>query len=363
MKTSDFDFQLPEELIAQTPLERRDSSRLLTLDKNTGAVGHQHFYDLPRFLRPGDCLVLNDSRVLPARLIGHRPTGGACEVLLLADRGGDLWECLVRPGRKLKPGAQVLFGDGQLTATVEAELNDGKRAVRFHYQGIFLEILERLGRMPLPPYIKAELQDQERYQTVYSKVVGSAAAPTAGLHFTPELLEQVREMGVKVCYVTLHVGLGTFRPVKAEEITDHEMHSEFCMISRETAGVINETKKNGGRIICVGTTSCRTVESFAAEDGTMSERSGWTNIFIYPGYKFKVLDALITNFHLPQSTLIMLVSALAGREHVLAAYEEAVREKYRFFSFGDAMFIASGIDENSEKPENPEKSTVSGDNR
>ncbi len=340
MKTSDFDFQLPEELIAQTPLERRDSSRLLTLDKNTGAVGHQHFYDLPRFLRPGDCLVLNDSRVLPARLIGHRPTGGACEVLLLADRGGYLWECLVRPGRKLKPGAQVLFGDGQLTATVEAELNDGKRAVRFHYQGIFLEILERLGRMPLPPYIKAELQDQERYQTVYSKVVGSAAAPTAGLHFTPELLEQVREMGVKVCYVTLHVGLGTFRPVKAEEITDHEMHSEFCMISRETAGVINETKKNGGRIICVGTTSCRTVESFAAEDGTMSERSGWTNIFIYPGYKFKVLDALITNFHLPQSTLIMLVSALAGRESILAAYETAVRERYRFFSFGDAMMIA-----------------------
>ena len=352
MKTSDFDFQLPEELIAQTPLERRDSSRLLTLDKNTGAVGHQHFYDLPRFLRPGDCLVLNDSRVLPARLIGHRPTGGACEVLLLADRGGDLWDCLVRPGRKLKPGAQVLFGDGQLTATVEAELNDGKRAVRFHYQGIFLEILERLGRMPLPPYIKAELQDQERYQTVYSKVVGSAAAPTAGLHFTPELLEQVREMGVKVCYVTLHVGLGTFRPVKAEEITDHEMHSEFCMISRETAGVINETKKNGGRIICVGTTSCRTVESFAAEDGTMSERSGWTNIFIYPGYKFKVLDALITNFHLPQSTLIMLVSALAGRESILAAYETAVRERYRFFSFGDAMFIGSRIDEpESKKPE------------
>ena len=340
MKTSDFDFQLPEELIAQTPLERRDASRLLTLDRESGAVGHHHFYDLPRFLRPGDCLVLNDSRVLPARLIGHRPTGGACEVLLLVDKGGDLWECLVRPGRKLKPGAQVIFGDGQLTATVEEELNDGKRTVRFHYQGIFLEILEQLGRMPLPPYIKAELQDQERYQTVYSKVVGSAAAPTAGLHFTPELLEQVGEMGVKVCYVTLHVGLGTFRPVKAEEITDHEMHSEFCQISQETADIINETKRNGGRVICVGTTSCRTVESFAAEDGTMLERSGWTNIFIYPGYKFKVLDALITNFHLPQSTLIMLVSALAGREHVLAAYEEAVREKYRFFSFGDAMMIA-----------------------
>ena len=340
MKTSDFDFQLPEELIAQTPLERRDASRLLTLDRESGAVGHHHFYDLPRFLRPGDCLVLNDSRVLPARLIGHRPTGGACEVLLLVDKGGDLWECLVRPGRKLKPGAQVIFGDGQLTATVEEELNDGKRTVRFHYQGIFLEILEQLGRMPLPPYIKAELQDQERYQTVYSKVVGSAAAPTAGLHFTPELLKQVQEMGVKVCYVTLHVGLGTFRPVKAEDIADHEMHSEFCQISQETADIINETKRNGGRVICVGTTSCRTVESFAAEDGTMSERSGWTSIFIYPGYKFKVLDALITNFHLPQSTLIMLVSALAGREHVLAAYEEAVREKYRFFSFGDAMFIS-----------------------
>ncbi len=339
MKTSDFDFQLPEELIAQTPLERRDASRLLTLDKHTGAVGHHHFYELPKFLRPGDCLVLNDSRVLPARLIGRRRTGGACEVLLLVDKGGDLWECLVRPGRKLKPGAQVIFGDGQLTATVEAELNDGKRAVRFHYQGIFLEILEQLGRMPLPPYIKAELQDQERYQTVYSKVVGSAAAPTAGLHFTPELLEQVRDMGVKVCCVTLHVGLGTFRPVKAEEIQDHEMHSEFCMISRETADTINETRARGGRVICVGTTSCRTVESFAAEDGTLSERSGWTNIFIYPGYQFKVLDALITNFHLPQSTLIMLVSALAGREHILSAYQEAVKERYRFFSFGDAMFI------------------------
>jgi len=340
LKTADFDFKLPEELIAQTPLERRDASRLLTLDKSTGAVGHHHFYDLPRFLRPGDCLVLNDSRVLPARLIGHRPTGGACEVLLLVDRGGDLWECLVRPGRKLKPGAQVIFGDGQLTATIEAELNDGKRAVRFHYQGIFLEILEQLGRMPLPPYIKAELEDQERYQTVYSRVVGSAAAPTAGLHFTPELLKQVQSMGVKVCCVTLHVGLGTFRPVKAEDIQDHEMHSEFCMISRETADIINETKQSGGRVICVGTTSCRTIESFASEDGTMAERSGWTNIFIYPGYKFKVLDALITNFHLPQSTLIMLVSALAGREHVLAAYEEAVRERYRFFSFGDAMMIA-----------------------
>ena len=341
MKTSDFDFYLPEELIAQTPLERRDASRLLTLDKHTGAVEHHHFYELPQFLKPGDCLVLNDSRVLPARLIGHRPTGGACEVLLLVDRGDKCWECLVRPGRKLRPGAQVIFGEGkELTATIEEELEDGKRLVRFHYEGIFLEILEHLGKMPLPPYIKEELQDNERYQTVYSKVVGSAAAPTAGLHFTPELLKKVQEMGVKVCYVTLHVGLGTFRPVKAEDIQDHEMHSEFCMISQETADVINETKRSGGRVICVGTTSCRTIESFAAEDGTMTERSGWTNIFIYPGYRFKVLDALITNFHLPQSTLIMLVSALAGREHVLAAYEEAVKERYRFFSFGDAMFIS-----------------------
>lgn len=340
MKTSDFDFYLPEELIAQTPLERRDSSRLLTLDKHTGETGHHHFFDLPGFLKAGDCLVLNNSRVLPARLIGHRPTGGVCEVLLLSDKGGNLWECLVRPGRKLKPGAQVIFGDGQLTATIEAEVEDGKRLVRFHYQGIFLEILEQLGKMPLPPYIKAELQDNERYQTVYSKVVGSAAAPTAGLHFTPELLQKIREMGVKVCYITLHVGLGTFRPVKAENILEHEMHSEFCEISQETADIINETRKNGGRVICVGTTSCRTIESFAADDGTMTARSGWTNIFIYPGYQFKALDALITNFHLPQSTLIMLVSALAGREHVLAAYQEAVEQRYRFFSFGDAMLIS-----------------------
>ena len=340
LKTSDFDYELPEELIAQTPLERRDSSRLMTLDKYTGETGHWHFYDLPRFLRPGDCLVLNDSRVLPARLIGHRPTGGACEVLLLVDRGDNLWECLVRPGRKLHPGAQVIFGEGQLTATVEEEIEDGKRLVRFHYQGIFLEILEQLGKMPLPPYIKAELEDNERYQTVYSKVVGSAAAPTAGLHFTPELLKQVQDMGVKVCCVTLHVGLGTFRPVKAEDIQDHTMHSEFCMISQETADQINQTKREGGRVICVGTTSCRTIESFAAEDGTLTARSGWTSIFIYPGYRFKVLDALITNFHLPQSTLVMLVSALAGREHVLSAYAQAVQERYRFFSFGDAMLIA-----------------------
>ncbi len=340
MKTSDFNYYLPEELIAQTPLEHRDDSRLMTLDKNTGKVGHQHFYDLPKYLRAGDCLILNNSRVLPARLIGHRPTGGACEVLLLKDRGEDLWECLVRPGRKLKPGATVQFGEGQLNAEIEAEIEDGKRLVRFHYKGIFLEVLEQLGRMPLPPYIKAELQDNERYQTVYSKVLGSTAAPTAGLHFTPELLEQIQAMGVKLAYVTLHVGLGTFRPVKAEDIEEHEMHSEYCEIPQETADIINETKRNGGRVICVGTTSCRTVESFASEDGTMTARSGWTNIFIYPGYRFKAMDALVTNFHLPESTLIMLVSALAGRDHVLAAYEEAVRERYRFFSFGDAMFIA-----------------------
>ena len=341
MKPSDFDFYLPEELIAQTPLERRDSSRLLTLDKCTGEIAHRHFYELPQLLRPGDCLVLNNSRVLPARLIGHRlPGGGACEVLLLTDKGDGLWECLVRPGRKLKPGAQVSFGEGHLTATVEAEASGGNRLVRFHYQGIFLEVLEELGKMPLPPYIKEELQDNERYQTVYSKINGSAAAPTAGLHFTPELLRQIQEMGVKLCYVTLHVGLGTFRPVKAEDISEHEMHSEYCMIPEETARTINETKRNGGRVICVGTTSCRTVESFGAEDGTLKESAGWTSIFIYPGYRFKVLDALVTNFHLPQSTLIMLVSALAGREHVLSAYEEAVKERYRFFSFGDAMFIS-----------------------
>ncbi len=339
MKTSDFNFELPEELIAQTPLERRDGSRLLTLDKTTGEISHQHFYDLPSMLRPGDCLVLNNSRVLPARLLGRRSGGGACEVLLLIDRGEKVWECLVRPGKKLRTGARITFGEGELTAEVVGEVEGGNRLVRFEYEGIFLEVLERLGKMPLPPYIREELEDGERYQTVYSKVVGSAAAPTAGLHFTNELLKQVQSMGVKVCYVTLHVGLGTFRPVKAENLDEHEMHSEYCVISQETADVINETKKNGGRVICVGTTSCRTIESWANEDGTMEAKAGWTNIFIYPGYHFKVLDALVTNFHLPESTLIMLVSALAGREHVLAAYEEAVRERYRFFSFGDAMFI------------------------
>lgn len=340
MKTSDFNFELPEELIAQTPLERRDSSRLLTLDKRTGDTRHRHFSDIADMLRPGDCLVLNNSRVLPARLIGRRETGGACEVLLLIDRGENVWECLVRPGRKLKPGTKVIFGDGELSGEIVAEVEGGNRLVRFSYDGIFLEVLERLGRMPLPPYIKTELQESERYQTVYSKVVGSAAAPTAGLHFTPELLYALEQKGVKLCYVTLHVGLGTFRPVKAAEITEHEMHSEYCVIPQETADIINETKRNGGRVICVGTTSCRTIESWAGQDGIMKASAGWTNIFIYPGYRFKVLDALITNFHLPESTLIMLVSALAGRENVLAAYREAVEEKYRFFSFGDAMFIS-----------------------
>ena len=342
MKTSDFYYDLPPELIAQTPLERRDGSRLMLLNKETGAVEHRHFYDLPQYLHPGDCLVLNDSRVLPARLLGRRdPSGGAVEVLLLVDKGDKKWECLVRPGRKLHPGQKVSFGDGSLlTAEILEELPGGNRIVKFDHEGIFLEILERLGKMPLPPYIKTELNDPERYQTVYSRAVGSAAAPTAGLHFTGELLAQVEAMGVKVCYVTLHVGLGTFRPVKEDDPTEHEMHSEYCMISAETARTINETKKSGGRVICVGTTSCRTLESWAAGDGTLKESAGWTNIYIYPGYRFKVLDALVTNFHLPESTLIMLVSALAGRENVLRAYAEAVKEKYHFFSFGDAMFIS-----------------------
>ena len=339
MKTSDFYYDLPQELIAQTPLDRRDESRLMTLDKRTGETAHQHFYDLPNLLRPGDCLVLNNSRVLPARLIGHRPTGGACEVLLLTDKGDNIWECLVRPGRKLREGAEITFGGGELTARILTVGENGNRLVQFSYEGIFLEVLERLGKMPLPPYIKEELQDQERYQTVYSKELGSAAAPTAGLHFTKELLEQVTALGVKVCYVTLHVGLGTFRPVSEENLEDHDMHSEFCVIPQETADIVNQTKAAGGRVICVGTTSCRTLESWAGEDGTLAASSGWTSIYIYPGYRFKVLDGLVTNFHLPESTLIMLVSALAGREHVLAAYQEAVKEKYRFFSFGDAMMI------------------------
>ena len=341
MKTSDFDYALPPELIAQTPAEQRDGSRLMCLDRETGAFYHHYFYDLPGFLRPGDCLILNDSRVLPARLLGNRlPGGGACEVLLLTDRGDNVWECIVRPGKHLRAGARLRFGDGELSAEVETVLPDGNRLVRFSYEGIFLEVLERLGKMPLPPYIKAELQDKERYQTVYSKVNGSAAAPTAGLHFTPELLKTIAAKGVKLGYVTLHVGLGTFRPVKEDELEAHEMHSEYCTVPEETARLIRETKARGGRVVCVGTTSCRTVESWAAEDGTVEAGAGWTDIYIYPGYRFKVMDALITNFHLPQSTLLMLVSAFAGRERVLAAYGEAVRERYRFFSFGDAMFIS-----------------------
>ena len=339
MKKSDFDFELPEELIAQTPIQQRDHSRLMHLDKQTGEISHEHFYDLPRFLKKGDCLVLNDSRVLPARLIGCRSTGGSVELVLLRDLGEGRWECLSRPGRKTKPGTELSFGGGELTATVESVAEGGNRIVKFHYEGIFLEVLERLGKMPLPPYIKEELQDAERYQTVYSREVGSAAAPTAGLHFTRELLAQIEAMGVNVCYVTLHVGLGTFRPVKEDEIENHEMHSEFCIIPERTARIVTETKKAGNRVIAVGTTSCRTLESFAQEDGSLPVSSGWTNIFIYPGYQFKCIDALITNFHLPESTLIMLVSALAGREHVLNAYKSAVEERYRFFSFGDAMMI------------------------
>ena len=339
MKTHDFYYDLPEELIAQTPLEKRDTSRLMVLDRQTGEVSHKHFYDILDYLQPGDCLVMNDSRVLPARLLGHRPTGGAVEVLLLRDLGNKRWECLCKPGRKMQVGNEVLFGNGELSATVVEVKEDGNRVVEFHYEGIFLEVLERLGKMPLPPYIKAELQDQERYQTVYSREVGSAAAPTAGLHWTKELLDKARAMGVKTAFVTLHVGLGTFCPVKAENILEHHMHSELCMMSAETAQILNETKQSGGRVICVGTTSCRTLESLAKEDGTFEASSKWTEIFIYPGYTFKAMDGLITNFHLPESTLVMLVSAFAGRDHVLSAYEQAVAERYRFFSFGDAMFI------------------------
>ena len=339
MKTHDFYYELPEELIAQTPLQQRDSSRMLVLDKQTGKVSHRHFYHILEYLKPGDTLVMNDSRVLPARLMGHRPTGGVVEVLLLRDLGDKQWECLCKPGRKMQVGSQVIFGDNELTAVVTEVKEDGNRVLAFDYEGVFLEVLERLGKMPLPPYIKAELKDQERYQTVYSKAVGSAAAPTAGLHFTNELLEKARQMGVQTAFVTLHVGLGTFRPVKAENITEHHMHSELCMMSEETANILNNTRRNGGRIICVGTTSCRTLESLVNEDGSFAAKSRWTDIFIYPGYTFRAMQGLITNFHLPESTLVMLVSAFAGREHVLDAYAEAVKEKYRFFSFGDAMLI------------------------
>ena len=339
MKKTDFSYELPEELIAQTPTERRDVSRLMVLEKNTGEILHRHFYDLPGFLHEGDCLVVNDSRVLPARLIGRRATGGVSEILLLKDLGEGKWECLVRPGRKMRSGTEVIFGSGELTAVVLDTVEDGNRIVQFSYEGIFLEILEQLGKMPLPPYIKEELQDNERYQTVYSREVGSAAAPTAGLHFTLELLDKIKEKGIPVCPVTLHVGLGTFRPVKEENIEDHPMHAEYCVIPSETARIVTETKQKGGRVIAVGTTSCRTLESFSRQDGSLPAASGWTDIFIYPGYRFKCVDALVTNFHLPESTLIMLVSALAGRETILRAYKTAVVERYRFFSFGDAMFI------------------------
>ena len=339
MKTSEFWYDLPEELIAQTPLQKRDTSRLLALDRVTGEITHKHFYDIIDYLKPGDCLVMTDSRVLPARLLGHRPTGGAVEVLLLRDLGDKKWECLCKPGRKMQVGNEVIFGSGELTATVTEVKDDGNRVVEFRYEGIFLEVLERLGKMPLPPYIKEELADQERYQTVFSREVGSAAAPTAGLHFTNDLLEKIRQKGVKTAFVTLHVGLGTFRPVKAENISEHHMHSELCMISEETARILNETKAEGGRVICVGTTSCRTLESLVNDDGSFDAKSKWTEIFIFPGYTFKAMDGLITNFHLPESTLVMLVSAFAGREHVLNAYAEAIRERYRFFSFGDAMCI------------------------
>ena len=340
MKTSDFYYDLPKELIAQDPLEDRSASRLMHLNKETGEYEHGHFRDILKYLKPGDCLVINDTKVIPARLYGSKVgTDAAIEILLLKRRENDIWETLVKPGKKCKVGTVISFGDGILTGEVVDIVDEGNRLIQFHYDGIFEEILDQLGEMPLPPYITHKLQDKNRYQTVYAKHEGSAAAPTAGLHFTKELLQQVQDAGVKIAHVTLHVGLGTFRPVKVDDVTQHHMHSEFYMVEEDQAKLINDTKAAGGRVICVGTTSCRTIESWAGEDGTMTATGGWTNIFIYPGYRFKVMDALITNFHLPESTLIMLVSALAGREHILAAYREAVREKYRFFSFGDAMFI------------------------
>ena len=340
MDVKDFWFDLPQELIAQDPLEDRSSSRLLVLDKYSGETEHRHFTDILEYLRKGDVLVINDTKVIPARLLGRRPGHEEeVEVLLLRRIEADLWECLVRPGKKLRPGAEVEFGDGLLTATVEEIVEEGNRLVRFHYEGIWEEVLDRLGQMPLPPYITHQLKDKNRYQTVYAEHEGSAAAPTAGLHFTKELLTRIEEMGVEIVHVTLHVGLGTFRPVKETDVLKHHMHSEFYVVTDEAAAAINAAKDEGRRVICVGTTSCRTVESASDETGHIRAGSSWTQIFIYPGYKFKVLDCLITNFHLPESTLIMLVSALAGREHVLAAYDEAVKERYRFFSFGDAMFI------------------------
>ncbi|MBR5798485.1 MAG: tRNA preQ1(34) S-adenosylmethionine ribosyltransferase-isomerase QueA [Lachnospiraceae bacterium] len=349
MKTSDFYFDLPEELIAQDPLLDRSASRLLMVDKNTGALKHEVFKNIKDYFKKGDCLVLNNTRVLPARLLGHKEdTGAAIEVLLLKRRDKDVWETLVKPGKKARPGARIVFGDGALTATVTDIVEEGNRLVKFDYEGIFEEVLDKLGEMPLPPYITHKLQDKNRYQTVYAKYDGSAAAPTAGLHFTDELLKEIEELGVKIAYVTLHVGLGTFRPVKADNILEHHMHSEYYQVTKEAADLINETKKAGGRVICVGTTSCRTVESAADENGLVQEGCDNTEIFIYPGYRFKVLDLLITNFHLPESTLVMLVSALAGRENVLNAYEEAVKEKYRFFSFGDACFFTDDFTKNWE---------------
>lgn len=340
MRTSDFYYELPQELIAQDPLEDRASSRLLVLDRSTGEVEHRKFRDILEYLNPGDCLVINDTKVIPARLIGSKEgTDAKIEVLLLKRKENDIWETLVKPGKKAKPGTVIRFGDGILKGTVVDVVEEGNRLIQFSYEGIFEEILDQLGQMPLPPYITHQLKDKNRYQTVYAKHEGSAAAPTAGLHFTKELLQEIEDRGVKIAHVTLHVGLGTFRPVKVENVLDHHMHSEFYVVEKSEAEKINSTKREGGRVICVGTTSCRTIESASDENGVLKAGSGWTDIFIYPGYQFKILDCLITNFHLPESTLVMLVSALAGREHVLAAYEEAVKERYRFFSFGDAMFI------------------------
>ena len=340
MNVKDFYFDFPQELIAQDPLEDRSASRLLVLDKETGEVTHRHFRDIKEYLKPGDCLVINDTKVIPARLLGtKKDTGAKIEVLLLKRREDDIWETLVKPGKKARPGAELEFGEGLLKATVVEVADEGNRLIQFHYDGIFEEILDQLGQMPLPPYITHQLKDKNRYQTVYAKHQGSAAAPTAGLHFTKELLAEIKELGVEIAHVTLHVGLGTFRPVKTENVLDHHMHSEFYMVEESEAQKVNKAKTSGGRIICVGTTSCRTIESAAGEDGLLKAGSGWTEIFIYPGYQFKLLDCLITNFHLPESTLVMLVSALAGRERVLSAYGEAVKERYRFFSFGDAMLV------------------------
>ncbi|MGN0344896.1 MAG: tRNA preQ1(34) S-adenosylmethionine ribosyltransferase-isomerase QueA [Lachnospiraceae bacterium] len=340
MDVKDFYYELPQELIAQDPLEDRSSSRLLVLGKQGGSIRHEVFRNITQYLNAGDCLVINNTKVIPARLFGEREgTGASIEILLLKRKENDIWETLVKPGKKAKPGTRIIFGGGLLTGEVVDVVEDGNRLIQFSYEGIFEEILDQLGQMPLPPYITHTLQDKNRYQTVYAKYDGSAAAPTAGLHFTPELLDEIRAKGVKIAEVTLHVGLGTFRPVKVENVQDHHMHSEYYEVTEEAARLINETKQSGGRVIAVGTTSCRTLESAAADDGSLSAKSGWTDIFIYPGYTFKVIDALITNFHLPESTLVMLVSALAGRDNIMNAYAEAVRERYRFFSFGDAMFI------------------------